>query len=57
MDIIDSKSDHQLHQSIVAELAKAQNELRCAKRDVDKANSRLAFVLALANALLERHKD
>jgi hypothetical protein len=57
MDIIDNKSDHQLHQSIVAEMAKAQNELRCARRDVDKANNRLAFVLALANALLERHKD
>lgn len=43
--------------SVIAELAKAQNELRCAKRDIDKANSRMAFVLAIANALQTRHKD
>ncbi len=33
MNIIDSKNDKELLQSILAELAKATNELRCAKDD------------------------
>lgn len=28
-----------------AEISKAQNELRCAQRDLDKAQNRLKFVL------------
>ena len=54
MDLIDNKTDKELLSSMVAELAKAQNEVNCAKRDVDKANSRLSFVLALVHKVINR---
>lgn len=57
MDIIDSKTPEQLLQSLIAEAAKAQNELRCAQGDIRKANSRLQFLLAVINDLLERSKE
>ena len=54
MDVIDSKSDLELQQSVLAEVAKARNELQCAERDVVKAQNRMSFVIALANRLIER---
>lgn len=57
MDLLDKKTDIELSQSIVAELAKAQNEISCARRDIDKAQSRISFALALENTLMNRHKD
>lgn len=54
MDIIDSKTRQELLQSMLAEVAKARNELQCAERDVDKAQSRLNFVIAVVNRLIER---
>jgi hypothetical protein len=57
MNIIDSKNDKELLQSILAELAKATNELRCAKDDIQKAQSRLSFVLAVANSMINRQGD
>tara|TARA_R110000803_G_scaffold24966_6_gene59854 strand:+ start:1930 stop:2064 length:135 start_codon:yes stop_codon:yes gene_type:complete len=43
-------------------MAKAQNEIRCAYRDVDKASNRVAFVNSAVQNLKERlqedrHKD
>ena len=57
MDILDSKDDVDLLKSLLAEVAKASNELRCAQSDVQKAQSRLSFVLAVANTLIDRKKD
>lgn len=57
MDILDSKTDQQLLQSMIAEIAKATNEIRCARGDIDKAQGRIKFLLVLANTLIERHKD
>ena len=57
MDIIDSKNDTELYQSIIAESAKATNEIRCAKADIEKATSRLKFLVMLANKLIERKGD
>lgn len=57
MDILDSKSDQDLLKSLLAELAKARNELGCARSDLDKATSRVGFLLALANTLINRTKD
>ena len=57
MDVINNKSDQELISSLIAETAKAQNELRCAKRDVEKANNRLQFTLAVLNTLQKRHED
>jgi hypothetical protein len=57
MNIIDSKTDKELLESLLAELAKASNELRCAKDDIAKIQSRLSFVLAVANTLIKRQGD
>lgn len=57
MDVIDTKTERELYQSILAESAKAVNELRCAQQDVDKAKSRLKFVTMLINKLIERQGD
>ena len=57
MNIIDSKTNDELLESLLAELAKASNELRCAKDDIAKVQSRLSFVLALANTMIRRKGD
>lgn len=57
MDILESKTDQELYESLVAEAAKARNELACAQRDLNKAQSRLSFILLLANRLIERRED
>lgn len=36
------------------EVAKAQNELRCAERDITKAQSRIAFTLSAIHNLNNR---
>ena len=36
------------------EIAKAQNEVKCAKADVEKASSRLAFTLSAVHNLKDR---
>lgn len=57
MDVLDNKTDRELGQSIIAELAKAQNEISCARRDLEKASNRIAFALALQNSMINRNKD
>lgn len=57
MDILENKSDQELYESLLAEAAKARNELACAQRDLNKAQSRLSFVLVLANELINRKVD
>jgi len=39
------------------EVAKAQNEVKCAKRDVEKASNRLAFVNSAIHNLKDRTKN
>lgn len=57
MDLIDSKTNEELLKSLLAEIAKAQNELRCARNDVEKASNRLKFAIMVANTLIDRTKD
>lgn len=57
MDVLDSKTDKQLLESLIAEIAKTTNEIRCAKADIDKAQSRIKFLLVLAHTLIERQGD
>lgn len=57
MDVLDSKSDKDLLLSLLAEVAKATNELKCAQSDLSKAQSRLGFVLAITNTLIDRKED
>jgi hypothetical protein len=57
MDLLDRKTDEELHLSMLAELAKTSNELRCAKADIEKITSRLSFLLVITNNLINRKKD
>jgi hypothetical protein len=57
MDLLENKTDKQLLESILAEIAKAKNEVACAKGDIAKAQSRLNFLIAVSNELLNRLKD
>lgn len=57
MNILDQKTDKQLEQSLLAEVAKASNEIKCARQDLDKATSRLGFLLVVINELINRQKD
>jgi hypothetical protein len=57
MDLLDQKTTDELLKSLLAETAKATNELRCAQADLLKAQNRLSFALAVTNALINRTKD
>jgi hypothetical protein len=57
MQILDSKSNDELLTSLLAELAKTRNELNCAQQDLTKAQSRIGFLLVIANTLIDRTKD
>lgn len=54
MQTLDDKSDDDLLKSLLAESAKARNELSCATGDLQKAQNRLSFMLMLINELLQR---
>lgn len=53
-DLIDNKTDEQLLQSLIAETAKANSEIKTAQSDIEKANNRIRFILVLANKLINR---
>jgi hypothetical protein len=57
MDVLENKTNKELLKSLLAEIAKAQNELKCARGDLDKAQSRISFLIVLANDLINRQKD
>ena len=57
MDVLDKKSDKELAQSALAEIAKAKNEVNSAEQDLNKAKSRLNFLIVLANKLIDRQGD
>lgn len=57
MDILNNKTDKELLQSLVAEIAKATNEIKCARGDIDKAQNRIKFLLVLAHELIDRQGD
>lgn len=55
--MIEDKETLELIQSLVAESAKAANEVRCAQRDLDKIKNRLNFSLVVLNELINREQD
>ena len=57
MKILEDLSDKELAETILAEIAKAKNEIKCARADIDKATSRINFLLVVANTLINRSKD
>lgn len=57
MDILDKKNDKELLKVLLEEAAKAANEIRCARNDIEKAQKRIGFVTVLVNRLLDRQGD
>lgn len=57
MDLLDKKTDKEILQSVLAETAKTTNELQCAQKDINKAQSRLSFLIVMANELIKRQGD
>jgi hypothetical protein len=56
MDVLDRKTDTEIVRTMLAEIAKASNELRCARGDLEKAHNRVNFLLVLANKMIERQE-
>ena len=54
MQIWDNKTIPEIIKSMEMEIAKAQNELRCAEGDIAKAKSRIAFSLSAIHNLNDR---
>ena len=54
MEIWSRHSQTEVLKSMETEIAKAQNELRCAYKDVEKASKRMAFTLSAVHNLKER---
>ena len=57
MDVVEKKTDVELYQSLLSEIAKSKNEISCAKGDLAKAHSRLQFLIVVVNELLNRKGD
>ena len=57
MDVLDTKSNKELLESLIAEIAKATNEIKCARGDLEKAQGRIKFLLVLAHTLINRQGD
>jgi hypothetical protein len=54
MDLLKDKTERQLLESLIAELAKAQNEMKCARGDLEKAQGRQKFLMAVLHELINR---
>jgi hypothetical protein len=54
MDILHTKTQDEVLRSLLAETAKAMNEIRCGRTDLQKATNRLTFAIAAINELLDR---
>jgi len=57
MEILKNKTDLEILDSVLAEVAKSSNEVRCAQQDIVKIQNRLSFVLVLINDLREKALD
>lgn len=57
MEVLQNKSTENLQHTMLAELAKSTNELRCATKDIEKATNRIGFALVLLNELIARDHD
>lgn len=49
--IFDTKTLPEIYDSILAEVAKASSEIRCAKNDLAQAETRMKFVIATMHYL------
>ena len=55
--IFDEHSLLDLLRSLEGEVAKSQNEILCAQADLEKAQNRQKFILALIHHLKQRYGD
>lgn len=55
MNPIEDKTTDELTRSLLAEVAKAKNEINCARDDFEKASRRLGFAILLINTIIERN--
>ena len=51
MQIFDDKSTSELIRSVEGEVAKALAEIRCSKKDLEQAETRMRFILAIVHYL------
>ena len=56
MDVLNNKSNEEILDSLLAEMAKSSNEIRCSLQDINKVQNRLAFALVLINDLKQKEK-
>jgi len=56
MDLLDNKREEDLLDALLPEIAKAQNEIRCARKDLEKATNRISFILLIVNKLINRKR-
>lgn len=54
MDILKDRKTSELHKSLLAEIAKSQNEINQGLADIRKAQSRINFLIVLSNELIQR---
>ena len=57
MELLKDKTNQELHNALLAELAKSRNEISSAQSDIRKANGRISFLVVLANELIDRQID
>lgn len=57
MNVLDSKTNLEVLQSTLAEIAKTANEVKCARQDLEKASNRLSFLIVMANEMIDRQGD
>lgn len=55
MEMLDKHTELELYRSVLAESAKALNELRCSKQDIEKAINRETFIIVMMNNLINRY--
>lgn len=57
MDILKDRKTSELHKSLLAEIAKSQNEINQGLSDIRKAQSRINFLIVLSNELIRRDQN
>lgn len=55
--MLQDKTDSEILRSMLAEVAKATAEMKCAAKDVEKVANRLNFTLVLLNEMINRQGD
>jgi hypothetical protein len=54
VNILDNKSTVEVLDSLLGEIAKSSNEIKCAQQDINKMQNRVSFAIVLINELKQR---